>query len=146
MNFRTLYDHGDRAEDILLYGTLNPGPSLTQKSDAKDADINVIVRKYVKTGQLPQMTLQALTGDFTNALDFRQAQEHLKAARDAFEALPAAVRKRFGNDPAEFIDFATNEENIAELRKLGLAPEPEAPPPKPEPMEVRVINDLVPPK
>ena len=34
--------------------------------------------------------------------------------------LPASVRARFDNDPSKFVEFATDEANLAELRSLGL--------------------------
>lgn len=143
MNFRTPYTH-DRAISA-LFATENTEDSMTQQDDANETDINVIVGRFVKSGQLPQLNMAPLTGDFTNALDFRQAQEALKEANDAFAAIPANIRNRFNNDPAEFIEFANNPDNLAELRKLGLA-NPEAPPPiEPEPMRV-IITNPEPPK
>jgi len=35
-------------------------------------------------------------------------------------ALPSAVRERFNNDPAKFVEFATDEANVEELRKMKL--------------------------
>lgn len=138
MKFRTIYTH-DRAVSA-LYAYNSTEESLTQQDDAKDCDINVIVARYIKTGQLPNVTQTPLGGDFTNAFDFRQCQEKLHEANMAFAELPAHIRKRFSNDPAEFIEFATNKDNLDELRKLGLA-NPAAPPPKePEPIKVIVTN------
>jgi phage internal scaffolding protein len=42
------------------------------------------------------------------------------AAQDSFLALPAKVRARFDNDPALFVDFASDEANRDELKALGL--------------------------
>ena len=35
--------------------------------------------------------------------------------------MPADVRARFNNDPALFVDFCSDEANLDEMRKLGLA-------------------------
>ena len=41
--------------------------------------------------------------------------------------IPAIIRKRFDNDPYQFLEFMENPENIEEARQLGLAPMPEEP-------------------
>lgn len=142
MKFRTAYNH-DRAISA-LFATINTEDSMTQQDDAKGCDINIIVKQFTKSGQLPQIQETPLGGDFTNALDFRACQDKLKEANDAFLLVPAHIRKRFNNDAAEYIQFASNEENLDELRKLGLA-KPAAPPPKePEPMKVIITNPEIP--
>lgn len=138
MPFTSAYAH-DR-ERSKRYATINNEESLTQQDDAKDADINVIVGRFLKTGQLPQVTLAPLHGNFLSAPDFREIQERLRTANEAFAQVPAEIRKRFGNDPAEFIAFASDEKNLDELRKLGLAPTPPPPAPDPAPIKVEVIN------
>lgn len=100
--------------------------SLAQQHELEETDINVIVKRFGVTGMLPQRTLPPLFGDFTDVVDFREAQTKIREAQEAFDALPAEVRFRFGNDPAEFVEFATDEANIDELRKLGLAKAVEA--------------------
>ena len=42
------------------------------------------------------------------------------SAQQEFDQLPAPVRKRFGNDPASFLDFVHDDSNIDEMAKLGL--------------------------
>ena len=42
-------------------------------------------------------------------------------ARDAFNRLPVAVRRRFDN-AQEFVDFCSRSENQAEIDALGLGP------------------------
>lgn len=138
MKFTTPYSHNrDRS---IFFGTNNTEESLTQQSDAEDCDINVIMKKYARTGQLPVVQLQPLYGDFSEVDDFRGMQDKIKAANDAFAEIPAHIRKRFNNDPQEFINFATDKENLPELRKLGLA-NPEIPAPvEPPPIKVVVTN------
>lgn len=122
------------------FATINREPSMTQQTDKDETNINVIVGRFLKTGQLPTIQASAIQGDFTNALDFRQANEQLRKATESFEALPAHIQKRFAYDPAEFIDFTSKEENLPELRKLGLANEPAPPPKEPAPIKVIVTN------
>ena len=49
------------------------------------------------------------------------------AADDAFMALPANVRERFNNDPAELVDFISDVANRSEAIDLGLIPLPGKP-------------------
>lgn len=49
------------------------------------------------------------------------------------------MRKRFANDPAEFLAFINDPENSQEAIKLGLAIEA-VPEPTPEPQKVIVVN------
>lgn len=96
--------------------------SLTKQADAKDADINEIVRRFNITGQLPQNIRMPTYGDFTDIPTFQEAQNAIRLAQEAFDAMPAEIRSRFHNDPAEFVDFCSDENNRAEAIKLGLVP------------------------
>ena len=64
-------------------------------------------------------------GDFSNEFDFRQAQETVIRAAEAFASLPSRVRKRFNNDPAELLEFLADEKNREEAVYLGLIEKPE---------------------
>lgn len=92
----------------------------TQQHFADDADINVIVKRFGLTGQLPQGVRMPQYADFEEAIDFQTAMNAIRAAQESFDAMPANVRARFHNDPGEFVDFVANEENRAEAEKLGL--------------------------
>lgn len=107
--------------------TINEEPSLTQQSDAAETDINIIVERFTRTGMLPNITAQALSGDFTEVGDYTTAQERILAANEAFSQIPAKLRERFDNDPAKFIAFASNPDNIDEMVELGLANAPPTP-------------------
>lgn len=96
------------------------GVSLTKQSDAADADINVIVKRFGVTGQLPLVDMPPLNTDFEMNLNFHEAQNMLIAARLSFAALPAEIRAKFNNDPRLFVDFASDSRNIPELVKLGV--------------------------
>lgn len=102
------------------------GESMAQTSDMEDADINVIMAKYNRTGMMPSLNMQALTGDFSDVGDFREAQERIREANEEFAKVPANLRKRFDNDPQKFIDFVLDDSNETELVKLGLRNKKEA--------------------
>lgn len=120
MIFRKAYD--DHTDASNRSGLKCEDESRTVQSDAKDADINVIVKRFGVTGQLPVVQMPPLNVDFSEGVfDFRQAQDLIIAARHSFMQLDADVRSRFGNDPALFVDFCSNPDNLAEMRKMGLA-------------------------
>lgn len=123
MNFANAYTLKD--ERGHNWATYNTEASMTQQADAKDADINVIMAKYQVTGQMPQVLMQPLFGDFTETPDYRKAVEIIREAEEAFLEIPAKIRAQFGNDPGEFIKFATDPANKQELTKLGLTKPPE---------------------
>lgn len=110
-------------------------PSLAVQSEAEDADINTIVRRFGLIGAMPTAPRVPTYGDFEGVESFQDAMLRVRAAEEAFMELPAELRKRFGNDPAVYHDFCTevdeNEKgeivlkNLAEMRKLGLAVEKE---------------------
>lgn len=103
-------------------------PTRTIQSQAEEADINTIVKRFGVTGVLPTGVRAPVFGDFEDAFDFQSAQDALVQARESFMSMPADVRARFHNDPGEFVDFCSDKENLPEMRKLGLAV-PEEPPP-----------------
>lgn len=96
-------------------------PSLAQQHQAEEADINTIVKRFGLTGQLPSNVRAPMYGDFGEGMDYRSAMLAIMEARQSFMKMPADVRARFGHDPAVFVDFCSNPENLDEMRKLGLA-------------------------
>lgn len=92
--------------------------SLTRQSEVKDADINEIVRRFVRTGQLPVIERPPLVGDFTNVGSFSDAMELVLRAERSFDMLPADVRKRFDNSPQAFLAFMEKAEE-KDLKELG---------------------------
>lgn len=128
--------------EILKFGDRNRSQqpvgekSMTQQNMAAETDINNIMAKYEKHQILTHINKYAGEyGDFSGVPDYREGLERIMAAEEMFQSLPAKIRDRFNNDPANFIEFATNGENLPELRKMGLAP-PEAEPPKPQLVQV----------
>lgn len=94
--------------------------SLAQQHLADECDINVIVARYMKTGELPQRHLPPMQGDFSAAPDFQTAMNLIVDAQRAFMEQPAEIRNRFGNNPAEFVAFCSDEKNRDEMRRMGL--------------------------
>lgn len=130
------YDR-DAASDESALRCLDP--SRTQQSQAEEADINVIVKRFGVTGVLPQNVQVPLNVDFDATFDYRTALDLIREADQAFMKMPAEVRSRFENDAGLFVDFVSDPANIEEVRKLGLAVPIDV---KEEPpiMRVQVVN------
>ena len=95
-------------------------PSRTQQSFRDECDINNILRQFNVTGELPIGSLQPQYGDFSGITDYQSALNAVMAAQDSFLQLPAKLRAKFDNDPALFVEFASNEANKDEMKALGL--------------------------
>lgn len=117
--------------------TMNKEPTMTKQALVENADINKIIKKHGISHVLTNMTnLEVLYGEITSH-DLQEAMQMNIDAEKAFMEVPADIRKKFGNDAGAFIDYATNAENLEQMRDWGLAP----PPPKePEPVKVEVTN------
>lgn len=109
----------------------DPALDRTRQSFKDECDINVIMKRYAATGQLDHMNTRAPIWGEVPDLDFNAAMHIVVRAREDFERLPANVRDRFANDPAQLLLFISKPENQAEAEKLGLtvpkAPSPQAP-------------------
>ena len=95
-------------------------PSLAQQHYKDECDINNILRQFNITGLLPESPLSPRFGDFTGIGDYHTALNRVLAAQNEFEALPAQIRARFNNDPAQLIEFLDDETNRPEAEQLGL--------------------------
>lgn len=135
----------DRNAASIRSGLKCSDESRTVQSDAQDADINVIVARFGLTNMIPQNVRMPMEADFIDVTDFHTAMQAMRAAQESFEAMPANVRERFGNDPAAFVDFCLEEDdgklvNLEAMRKMGLAVDKPAPLPEPPPVKVVVTN------
>jgi len=95
--------------------------SRTRSSFRDECDINVIMRKYAKTGLIDHVaSVGGQYGNFIDAPLYHDAMNLLLEADTMFASLPSAVRRRFDNDPAAFLAFTQDESNLDEMRDLGL--------------------------
>ena len=70
------------------------------------------------------MTLEQQNGltyaDVSAIPDYQTAMDTIASANQLFASLPATLRKRFNNDPAEYLAFVQNEENLSRQSNLVL--------------------------
>lgn len=120
------------------------GESLTDQSQAADCDINNIMAQYTMTGDVRGVRESyGMYGDFSDIGDYAEALERVRVAEELFNALPGKVRREFGDNPQEMLNFVADVKNRGRAIELGLID----PPPKPaDPMLVRVVPEKDPPK
>lgn len=97
------------------------GPGRTKQEFKDECDVNNIVARYVRDAfwshlakGVPQFV------DVSEVGDFKEAVDQVRSATEFFNHLPAALRTRFGNDVARFMDEA-GQMTRDELREFGLA-------------------------
>lgn len=115
MEFKTAYGPKDRV-------SLDCGRGMTKQEFKKQCDINTIMLKHQKTGVINHFNrYEGDYKDLSAPVSFHEAMNIVIRAEDAFNSLPSTVRKKFSNDPQEFLDFVSDPSNIEEMRELGLA-------------------------
>jgi len=98
-----------------------PQNSPYTKQEFKDeSDINILMAKYISTGQLPDMREDSPQYLDATGYDYQVAMEFVAGANTLFHELPSTIRSRFGNNPAEFLDFCSHEKNRPEMAEMGL--------------------------
>lgn len=124
--FRTGYD-GLNPDPGLIQVDIDgiPQISLTQQHLADDADINLLVKRYVETGLFPnQRTDPPSFQDVSDASTYQEAKNAVLRAEQSFNNLDPYIRKRFDNDPAKLLSFVDDPKNGDELIKMGLRTAP----------------------
>ncbi|UOK21008.1 internal scaffolding protein [Chifec microvirus UA13_24] len=103
-------------------------PTMAQQQFKDECDINSIIKRYKTTGYLTDPlkppTRRPSFGDFTEVPSFHEAQTFIAEAYEEFMALPAALRKKFDNDPAALVSWLNDEANQEEAIALGLVEKP----------------------
>lgn len=96
-------------------------PGMTKQSFKDECDINKIMARFQKTGAIDHYAAYAPQYDVVTSTNLHEAMNIVADAETMFEELPSSLRKKFHNDPSEFLDFVQDENNLEEMRELGLA-------------------------
>lgn len=94
---------------------------MTKQSFKDECDINLIMKKFQRTGIITHYAKHGPQYGDIPAIEYQEALNTIIAAENAFAELPAAIRKKFNNNPEEFLEFIQDDSNLDEARKLGLA-------------------------
>ncbi|AXH76873.1 MAG: internal scaffolding protein [Microviridae sp.] len=128
----------DKLQFVTAYGPKErvsldfTGPGRTKQSFKDECDINRIMARFAVTGMLDFVSRHEPRYMDCSGIDYRACMDVVVEANSMFADLPSEVRDRFMNDPARFLDFCSDKENLPELRKMGLA--------KPAPVEVSSLG------
>lgn len=96
-------------------------PSRTKQADMEKCDLRYQLARFQKTGLMGNLRSdEPLTGDFSEIDDLITAQNRLIDLEEQFMAMPAALRKKFDNDPFNMLEWLQKEENYDEAVKYGL--------------------------
>lgn len=93
---------------------------MTKQSFKDECDVNRIVARFQATGELPNLNNIPPQYLDCTTMDFQVHQNFIAEAHTMFHELPAKIRDRFENDPAEFFDFCSQDKNRPELAEMGL--------------------------
>lgn len=103
--------------DCGLDGLTFTQPSLCKPQFAAECDLGGIVKRFIRTGELPQMRQRPTIQDALNIPDdFFEAMRPATEVRQAFDQLPLDVRNKFNNDPELwFADAVRKRDKQSEL-------------------------------
>ena len=99
------------------------GPSLTKQSFKDECNINKIMAKFQRTGAIDHYSTYAEQYGDCTPMELADAQQIIINAQTMFDDLPSSVRKKFNNDPEEFLEFVQDEKNTEEMVQMGLKPD-----------------------
>lgn len=95
--------------------------SSTDQSFQKECDVNEIIRKFKRTGQVSHLShRQGFYADLSDVPDLMGAFQQVEEARFAFSRLPAELRSRLGNDFRNLELYLRDPANREEAEKFGL--------------------------
>lgn len=102
-----------------------PSKGRTKQSEKDACDINQIMARYIKTGNITHANRYQPEYGYASEFDFRESLQLIQNGQDMFDELPAETRKEFHNNPAEFLEFVQNPENKEKLIEMGLSEQPQ---------------------
>jgi len=105
---------------VIKVTTVTGQKNRVEQSFAEDLDINRMLEPMHKKGLLRHSVKFEGEYDDIPAGDFQEAQFIVARGKSMFEQLPSKTRLKFENNPAKFMQFVQNPENIDWLKKNGI--------------------------
>ncbi len=114
-----------RVQILALMPAKDYSDGRTKQCHKDECDINKIMARFEVTGTISHVNkYQGVYADFSD-FDFNEQTRRLTAGREVFDALPAEVRREFGQSPAAFFDFVNDPANKDDLlEKIPALAEP----------------------
>jgi phage internal scaffolding protein len=99
---------------------IDTGPGKTEQCHAQECDMNYILRDYQRSGLVRHANRNQGRYDDVSAVDFQSAMDTVTTAQRMFDDLPSNIRKRFANNPTNFLEFVSDPSNREEMIQLGM--------------------------
>lgn len=97
--------------------------SLAKQEFKDECDINIILKRFTRTGEAPPIVLPEHFADLTTRTSYYELSTKIAQANELFYELPAEKRATFLNDPNRWADAvvqATEAGNADRLEALGV--------------------------
>jgi len=120
-----VYSYFDRPPQVQL---LISEPSRTKQEHKDICDINLMLERYQRTGEINSNKSQPMFGDFSEVGDYQSTLDQIMRVEEDFADLPSKIRDRFHNNPQELLDFVRDPKNKDEAVKLGFVNEKQVDP------------------
>lgn len=114
VKIRSCYDY----DALSTPGVTFTQASLTQQHFKDDCDVNVILERFMRTGEMPSTYAIPSFQDVSDYADFRELQDAMSDAREYFDSLPARVRARYNNDLTHFYESLNTRQGYDEFLSL----------------------------
>lgn len=101
-------------------GFKTDGESLTRQSEADACDINKIMERFDRTGQLPTVMKAAPMYGDARIVDFQTAKQIVIEAENQFKELSPEARKYFNHDPQNLLNAITDASETVQNKLLEL--------------------------
>lgn len=106
------------------------GEGRTKQKVGIEHDINKMIAKIKRTGQMPSLRYDGMKFDdgeqvidLTGIGDFQECQNRIATASEIFDGYPSIIRRRFNNNVEDFVTFMgslNTKENLDEAVRLGI--------------------------
>lgn len=109
--------------DVPVVSGLTCVDDKAQQHFKDECDINNIIDRYRINGTFQPSDLSASSpvyADVSNVQDFLSAQNFVIQAQEQFMSLDSKIRRRFNDDPAQFMAFCEDSSNYDEAVSLGI--------------------------
>lgn len=94
---------------------------LVKQEFKEECDINVIMQRIAPEAIMESFRArQGSYGDFSEVATYLDAKNAVRASEEAFDSLPAKLRKMFDNDVSKYLDYIVDDNNHKEAVELGL--------------------------
>ncbi len=110
-------------EDPKTEGPTDWGITRTKTSAEAECNINNIMRKHKRTGELTHISNALMSyRDVSGLPDLHEAMTIVANANSLFAELPSAIRKLCAHDAANFLPFIDDPENLAICQEHNILP------------------------